>query len=573
MNVYKRLAKYLKPYMPRFISAMICMIFVGLLTSLLMWLIKPVMNKIFAEKNLGLILPIGGAIILISFLKGIFTYIQAYLMSFIGQRVVVDFRNELYTKLSFLSIDFYKKHTTGKLMSRITNDISLIQFSMTTIPASIIRDGVTLICLTALAFYLNWKLAFVSIFVFPLAMLPIIKFGKKLRKVSTSSQVQMGHLYNVLYETITGMKVIKAFGLEKHRQKIFYQENISYFNIIMSSMRVMAMTSPIMEFIGAIGIASIIVIGGYQVAGSNLTQGDFFAFIGAIVSLYAPIKNLSNVNNVVQQSVAASVRVFEILDTESSIKEIPNAIELPIIQNEIMFDKVSFGYESDQTVLSDISFNVKKGEMIAIVGPSGAGKSTIINLIPRFYNTTNGDIFIDNQNINNVTLKSLRAQIGMVSQDTILFNDTVESNIRSGKLDATYDEIVQAAKLANAHEFITQFKDGYDTIIGEHGARLSGGEKQRIAIARAILKDPQILILDEATSSLDSESERLVQEALEHLVAHRTTLVIAHRLSTVRQANRILVIEKGRIIEQGTHENLLNMKGLYAKLYNIQFQL
>jgi ATP-binding cassette, subfamily B, bacterial MsbA len=573
MNTYKRLASYIKPYFPRFVSAMLCMIAIGALTSFLMWLIKPVMNEIFAAKKVSMILPIGAAIILTAFAKGIFSYIQSYLMSYIGQRIVLDMRNQLFVHLSKLSMDFYSKEPTGKLMSRITNDISMIQFAMSNVPGSVIRDGCTLFFLAGLAVYLNWKLAIITLFVFPVAIYPIIRFGNKLRHVSKSGQKQMGKLYNVLYEAITGIKIVKAFSLENNRINIFENENKDFFNITMRSMRVMAMTSPIMEFIGAIGISVIIVLGGYQVAKGVLTQGDFFAFIGAIVSLYNPIKNISNLNNTIQQSMAASDRVFEILDTEPSIKEVENAIELSSIKNNIKFENVNFGYSKNKIVLNNLSFTINKGEMVAIVGPSGSGKTTIMNLIPRFYDPQSGKICIDDQDISKAKIESLRRQIGMVTQEVILFNDTIENNIRFGNMAASFDEIIKASKDANANSYIQKFVDGYDTIIGEHGSRLSGGERQRLAIARAILKDPEILLLDEATSALDAESEKLVQEALDNLVKDRTTIVVAHRLSTVRRANRIIVVEHGKIVEQGTHTELLELGGLYAKLYNMQFNI
>jgi ATP-binding cassette, subfamily B, bacterial MsbA len=573
MNTYKRLARYIKPYFPRFISAMLCMIAIGALTSFLMWLIKPVMNEIFAAKKVNMIIPLGTAIIVVAFVKGIFSYIQSYLMSYIGQRIVLDLRNQLFGHLSKLSMDFYSKEPTGKLMSRITNDISMIQFAMSNVPGSVIRDGCTLIFLLGLAFYLNWKLAIITLFVFPIAVYPIIRFGNKLRHVSKSGQKQMGKLYNVLYEAITGIKIVKAFSLEKNRIDIFEKENKDFFNITMRSMRVVAMTAPIMEFIGSVGISSIIVLGGYQVAKGVLTQGDFFAFIGAVVSLYNPIKNISNLNNTIQQSMAASDRVFEILDTVPTIKEIENAKELSPIKNDIKFENINFGYSKNKIVLEDLSFTIKKGEMIAIVGPSGSGKTTIMNLIPRFYDPVSGKICIDDQDISKVKIDSLRKQIGMVTQEVILFNDTIENNIRFGNMYASFDEIVKASKDANAHTYIQKFVDGYDTVIGEHGSRLSGGERQRLAIARAILKNPDILLLDEATSALDAESEKLVQEALDHLVKNRTTIVVAHRLSTIRRADRILVVAHGKIIEQGTHSKLLELGGLYSKLYNMQFNV
>lgn len=561
----------MKPYTSRFVSALLCMVAIGLLTSLLMWLIKPVMNEVFAAKKVNMILPLGGAIIGISLLKGIFSYIQGYLMFYIGQRVVVDIRNELFGHICQLSMDFFHKQSTGKLMSRITNDIGVIQASLTNIPGNAVRDGVTLVSLTCLAFFLNWKLACIALFVFPLAMYPIVRFGAKLRHVSKNSQQQMARLYNVLHETLMGMKVVKAFNLEASRNTVFADENKAFFNITMRSMRVLAITSPIMEFIGAVGISAIIVVGGYQVAGGTLTQGDFFAFIGAMVSLYTPIKNLSNMNNVIQQSLAAADRVFSILDTAPTIHDMPHAKPIAPLSDGIAFNNVVFGYAKDKRVINGISFTVHKGEMVALVGQSGAGKTTIINLIPRFYDPVSGNITIDGMDIADATLASLRTQIGLVTQEVSLFNDTVEQNIRYGDTTCSFDAIAAAAKLANAHQFIEYFPEGYNTVVGEQGMRLSGGERQRIALARAILKNPAILILDEATSALDSESEKLVQEALEHLIKNRTTIVVAHRLSTIRKAHRLLVIDKGKIIEEGNHTELMNKNGMYAKLYNIQF--
>ncbi len=573
MTTYKRLITYIKPYKTRFISALIFMTFVGLLTSLTMWLIKPVLNEIFVNKRVSMILPISGVIILVTFLKCVFTYIQAYLMSYIGQKIVFDLRQQVVEKLCDLSLNFYGANSTGKLMAKITNDVSVIQMSVTNLPANAIKDAVTLISLIVLAFSLNWKLAFIALFVFPLAMYPLFMFAKKLRSVSKQTQKQMGKIYNFLLENISGIKVIKAFLLEKIRKQIFLKENQKFFNISMRTNRVISMTSPMMEFIGSIGVAAIIGIGGYQVARGTLTQGDFFAFIAAIISLYTPIKSLANFNNTLQQSISASKRFFTILDAEIMIPEEDRDKKLVDIKENILFKNVYFKYEnSNEFALNNMNFEVKKGEVVAFVGPSGGGKTTIMNLIPRFFDPTEGEIFIDGENLKEFDIKSLRQKIAIVTQDITLFNDTIANNIHYGNLDKNYDDIIEAAKAAYVDEFVSKMPSTYDSIIGEDGSKLSGGQKQRIAIARALLRDPRILILDEATSSLDSESERFVQEALDKLIKNRTTFIVAHRLSTIKKADRIFVIENGSIKETGTHDELLDLSGLYAKLYSIQFE-
>ncbi|MFC1567127.1 ABC transporter ATP-binding protein [bacterium] len=573
MNVFKRMISYMKPYIGRFMGALFCMIGVALLTSFLMWLIKPMMNNIFAERKVNMIIPIGIAIIFSSFLKGIFIYMQAYVMSFIGQKIVLTIRNQVFQHLTELSMDFYARQSTGKIMSRITNDITLIQTSLTNVPANIVRDGCTIIALTGLAFFLNWKLAIIAFFVFPIAIYPVTQFGRKLRRVSIEGQTQMAHLYTILHETVTGMKIIKAFGLEKMRANIFNKENGTFFAITMRSMRVTAMSSPIMEFIGALGISSIIVIGGYQVVEGPMTQGDFFAFIGAIVSLYNPVRSLSNLNNTIQQSLAASERVFRILDIKPTIIECENPITLEKLNDKIEYKNVNFCYVDGIKVLNNINLSIKKGEMIALVGPSGGGKSTLINVLPRFYDINSGEILIDGKSVKDISISSLRKRISIVTQEISLFNESVRENISFGDINADFGKIIEASKIAHADEFIEKMPDKYDTIVGEHGIKLSGGQRQRISIARAILKDPDILILDEATSALDSESERFIQAALEKLVHNKTMLVVAHRLSTIRQADRVVVIDKGEIVEQGTHDDLLRMKGLYAKLHHLQFNI
>jgi len=407
--------------------------------------------------------------------------------------------------------------------------------------------------------------------IFPLAVVPIIKFGRRLRQISSRRQVSMSNINTILQETLVGNRIVKAFGREDYEVKRFSLENQRYFRLYMKQVMARALSSPVMEILGGIGMAAIIWYGGYNVIKGYSTPGTFFSFLTALLMLYAPIKSLSNINNSVQEGLAAASRVFDILDLTPTIRNRPDAITLPTISRELVFDKVSFAYE-DRPVLQNVSLEVRRGEMVALVGPSGAGKTTLVNLVPRFYEVTSGSISIDGHDLRDVTIESLRAQIGMVTQQTILFNNTVRHNIAYGRFDSTETEIIRAAQAANAWDFIQALPQGLDTLIGEQGIMLSGGERQRLAIARALLKDPPILILDEATSALDSEAERAVQQALDNLIQCRTTLVIAHRLSTIRQADRIVVLNDGQVVEVGRHEELLERNGLYRKLYNLQFR-
>lgn len=569
--MYKRLLNYVKPYKVRFWESMVCMIFVAALTALSMYIIKDVVDKVFIEKNTKMLFWICLIVPLIYFFKGLFAYTQSYLMAYIGQKVVLEIRNQLYEQLQRLSLDFYDKSSTGEIMSRLTNDIYALQEAIARVPAFIIRDGFTIIFLTILLFYLHWKFALIAILVFPLTGMLIVKFGKKLRKIGRQGQRKMGDIYAILQETVSGVKIVKAFNMEKYEIKKFKQENRNFFNIIMRSMRVEALTSPVMEFLGALGIIFIIWYGGRTVIQGVWTAGAFFAFVGAAFSTYNPIKNFSKMNNKIQQAMAAAERIFQILDKKPTVIEKEKVFPLPLFQKEITYRNLSFRYNSEEYVLKNINFTVKKGEIVAFVGPSGAGKTSIVNLLLRFYDPNTGGIFIDGNNIKDVTLKSLRKIVGIVTQDVILFNDTLRNNIAYGNMEATDSEIIQAAQIAESHKFITRMPKGYGTVIGERGVTLSGGQRQRIAIARTILRNPSILILDEATSSLDTESELLVQEALEHLMQHRTVLVIAHRLSTIRKADKIVVIDKGEIVQVGKHEELMRKAGLYKKLYDLQF--
>jgi subfamily B ATP-binding cassette protein MsbA len=530
-----------------------------------------VIDRIFIEKNTQMLLWISLALPVIFLLKGICSYGQGYLMSYIGQKVVVDMRNQLYEHYQKLSLDFFENKRTGSIVSRITNDVGIIQNAISGGLVSLVKDGFTILGLIGLMFYLNWKFALCTLGVSPFVIFLIVRFGKKLRKVSTESQAKMADIYSLLLETITGIKIVKAFCTQVKEIDRFKKENQSYFSIIMRSMRVIALSPPLMEFIGVLGSTIIVWYGGLEVIKGVWTAGAFFSFVGAALSSYTPIKSFSQTNAVLQQTVAASERIFKVLDTPPSVVQAERAQELPLFKNEITFEKVNFSYNTEP-VLVDINLKVKAGEIIAIVGPSGSGKTTMVNLIPRFYDPISGRIIIDGLELREVTLSSLRGQIGIVTQETILFSDTVRNNIAYGNAQAKEEEIIKAAKAANAHNFIQAMEKGYDTLIRDRGVNLSGGERQRLAMARAILRDPRILILDEATSALDSESEHLVQEALDMLMIRRTTFIIAHRLSTVRKADKIVVLEKGRIIDIGKHQELLGRCGLYKKLHEIQFR-
>ena len=571
MEIFKRLLKLAKPHTAKFILAMLCMLAVGATTSALAFLVKPALDEIFLNRNADMLKFIPMAIIVIYLIKGSCGYGQTVLMSYIGQRVVADLRTNLYNHIQKQSLSFFYKNPTGVLMSRITNDVNRIQNAVSTAVTSLFKDSFTLIGLVFVIFYRDWKLAIIATFVFPLTIYPIAKFGKKMRNVATGTQVTMGRLTSLLQETISGTRIVKAFGMEDYEGERFAKENEDLFKLSMKGVSIRAMSSPFMEFLGGLGIAVIIFYGGYQVVKGVSTPGTFFSFLTALILLYEPVKRLTNVNNTIQQGIAAAIRVFSVMDIVPEIKDRENAANLPPISNNISVRNVSFSYE-DAPVLKDINLSVRAGEAVAFVGMSGGGKTTLVNLIPRFYDVTEGSILIDNYDIRDVTLKSLRDQIGIVTQQTILFNDTVKNNIAYGDIDKNDGDIVKAAKAANAHNFIVNLPNGYDTIIGEQGAKLSGGERQRISIARALLKDAPILILDEATSSLDTEAELEVQGALENLMRGRTTLVIAHRLSTISHANRIIVIVNGEIIEEGTHDFLLAKKGEYFRLYNMQFK-
>jgi len=509
------------------------------------------------------------SILLLFILKGLFGFLQSYFMSDIGQLVVRDIRSQLYAKLQTLSMDYFTHKRGGELISRITNDVKLVENAVSYGSTDLVYQGLQVVLFTFMIFFIHTKLALVALVLLPVISLPIIKVGKVLRKLSRRAQETMANINSLLYETILGARIVKAFNMEEHEVNKFDRANFEYYRLSMKSIKRMLILNPATEFLGALAGIFVFLYAGREVIAGKLSFGVFGLFLGALLSLIRPFKKLSQVNSVNQQAVAASIRIHEVLDTVPSIKEEPRAVELAGLRANIIFENVSFAY-ADKEILSGINLEVRKGEILAIVGPSGVGKSTLVDLIPRFYEPRKGRVLIDGVDIATVTLKSLRRHIGIVTQETILFNDTIRANIAYGDPQASQGSIEEAARQAHAHDFIQYLPLGYQAIIGERGTKLSGGERQRIAIARALLKNPPILILDEATSQLDTHSERVVQEALDCLIQGRTVFVVAHRLSTVKNAHRIIVLDKGMIIEEGTHNDLLNKAGLYKKLYQMQ---
>ena len=570
-NLYLRVLKFVQPYWRRLLVAMVCMGVVSAITAAFALLTKNVLDDIFINKDRFMLTVLPLAIMGLGVVKGAFTFVQGYLMNYVGQRVVANIRERLYNHLQTLSLSFFDRTPTGVLMSRITNDVNSIQGAVSNAVTGMVKDVFTAIGLIGVVFYRDWQLALVAILVFPLAVYPFVQFSRKLRKISKRTLETMAYISTFLQETIFGHRIVKAFNMEAYENRRFKDANERYFKYLMKRVKIRALSNPIMEWLAYIGIGSFVWIGGYRVISGAMTVGDFFSFLTAMALLYDPMRGLSKVNLLIQEGIVAASRVFAILDLKPEVTDSPDAQVLPSFSRKIEYRNVSFRY-ADEMILKRINFTVKPGEKVALVGSSGAGKTTLVNLLPRFYDVTKGKILIDGMDIRHATLKSLRGQIGVVAQQTLLFNDTVRNNIAYGRPDIPEEEVIKAATMADAHAFIVKLPQRYDTVIGEQGVRLSGGQRQRISIARALLKNAPILILDEATSSLDTESEREVQGALDRLMEKRTVLVIAHRLSTVRNVDRILVLSEGRIVEEGVHKELMAIGGEYKKLYELQFQ-
>ena len=567
---HKRLLALIKENKLRLFLAMVCMLVIAVASSATAFLVKPVLDDIFFNKDTTMLKIIPLAVVLIYFLRGIGMYGQDYLMNYVGENIIKDLRNDLYNRIQDLPISFFHKEKTGVLMSRITNDVNIIKTMVSTAVTGSLKDSFTILGLTFVIFYRDWKMALFAFIILPVAFFPIVEFGRRVRRISTGWQEAMADLNSFLHETIAGNKIVKAFGMESYEKKRFFKKTLDLFKLEMKGVIARSLSSPIMEFLGGLGIAFIIWYGGYKVITGSSTAGTFFSFMAAVLMLYDPVKKLSGLNNAIQQGLAAADRVFDIIETEPDIKERMDPIAIKRGPHRVTFENVYFKYD-DVMVLKNINLNVNAGEVLALVGMSGGGKTSLVNLIPRFYEVTRGAIRIDGIDIRDISISSLRDQMGIVTQEPILFNDSIRNNIAYGKWDATDKEVIKAAEAAYAYDFIQSFPNKFDTNIGELGGRLSGGEKQRICIARALLKDAPILILDEATSSLDAEAEMLVQKALENLMKGRTTFVIAHRLSTIDYADRIVVIVNGQVEEEGRQEELISMQGEFFKLYQMQY--
>jgi len=597
---YFRFIKLIAPHSGIFILAVVCMILSTLFSASPLGLIIPLIDRVITGKQIAL--PLGVVppqfiadfilkinemptlkllntltilVVIMFVLKGIFEFFQTYLMTDVSQRVIRDVKNETYKKLQALSMDFYGHNPTGQLMSRITYDAAVIRDAISSGLADTFYQPIQIICYTAIlagAIYLgvSWKLILVSLVLFPMILYPVVKIGKRLRKISKTSQEKIGDINNMLLETIAGVKLVKAFCMQDYEWKRFKEHNQMFYRLDMKSVKRMKIVSPMTECMGVFCVAVILWLAGKDIVSGSLSVGVFSTFIAAVFSMMKPVKKLSNVYGINQQALAAAERIFQLWDEPITIKEKQQTVPFTSFEKMIQINNVSFRYEKGE-VLSGINLTVNKGKIVALVGPSGGGKSTLVNLILRFYDPSSGNITIDGVDLKDLSIKELREKIGFVTQETLLFNDTVRGNISYGHKDIDEEQLVRVAKAANAHMFIKEFPLGYDTMIGERGLKISGGQRQRIAIARAVYKNPPILIFDEATSQLDTESEKLVQDAINNLMQGRTVIVIAHRLSTIKHSDKIIVIDKGRIVGTGRHEELLSANPLYKRLYEIQF--
>ena len=572
MKNYMRLLAYIKPYTRRLALAVVCIIMAAGANLYLPWIIKDMIDDVLMSKDMVMLNLIAAGILVVMFTRGVFYYGQSYLVSYVGQRVIIDVRSVLFRKFQRMPLSYYDKQQTGTVMSYITNDVAVMQSAIVDNLIELVTEGSILIGSLAMMIYLDWKLSLLTLMTIPLVGFAMKIFGRKLKRSSTVIQERVAEITSLLQESISAIRVVKSFVRESYEIKRFEEQNWRNFQAAMKNVKLSSLLTPTVEFLAAIAVTFIVWFGGYEVVNEVITAGELVAFLTYAVNLANPVKRLSKVYAAIQKAMAAADRVFAVMDLDEKITDVPNAKPLPPIKGKVEFKDVTFSYKDGQPALEHISLKAEPGQMIALVGPSGSGKSTIANLIPRFYDVDSGVIIIDDHDIRQVTADSLREQIGLVPQETMLFSTTVMENIRYGRLEATDEEVIEAAKAANAEEFIKELPEGYDTKLGERGLNLSGGQRQRLAIARAILKNPRVLILDEATSALDTESEKIVQDALDNLMVGRTSFVIAHRLSTIFNADQIFVVENGHLREHGTHEELLAAGGLYSNLYNIQFR-
>ena len=551
--------------------AVICMVFAAATTAANAWIMQPVLDDVFLDKNKDMLMILPIAVLIIAIVRGFSEFGQSVLMLLVGQRTIGDIQKDMYASLMKADLSFFHNNPSGNLVARFISDVNRLRHSVTTTLTGIAKDTLTLIFLVALMFYRDWELASIAFLIFPLAIYPITRIGRMMRKISAATQNKIGEFSTLLNQTFQGSRQVKAYGMEGYEGERARDYIDEITRLIFKSSRRSTILRPIMETLGGIAVAGVVLYGGIKVIDGETTPGTFFSFLTAFFLAYRPLKSLAGLNAVLQDGLASAERLFRILDIEPKIQDRNNSKTIENVKGTIEFKNVEFAYENKDYILKKISLLIPRGKKIALVGPSGAGKSTILNLIPRFFEVEKGQVEIDGIDIKEIKIGSLRSSMALVSQEINLFDDTIRSNIAYGKLDSSEEEIIAAAKKSASHDFITKLPNGYNTTVGEHGVKLSGGQRQRIAIARAMLKNAPILLLDEATSSLDTESERYVQEALLELMKNRTTLVIAHRLSTVINADTIYVIDSGKIAESGTHFELLKNEGVYSRLYTQQF--
>tara|TARA_B100001123_G_scaffold426106_1_gene539840 strand:- start:9 stop:1796 length:1788 start_codon:yes stop_codon:yes gene_type:complete len=568
----KRLIRsYVGPYKRRISLAVVCMVVAAAMTAANAWLMQPMLDEVFVEKNITALQLIPLAIIAIAVLNGLASFGETILMRYVGQRVIADMQLDLFGHVIRADLDMLHSHSAGRLISRFTNDIQMLRHSISNVLTGVAKECLSMIFLIGVMFYQSWELTLMALIGFPLAIFPIARLGRRMRKLSDGTQHELGELTAQLDESFQGVRIVKAYGTEAFEEERARTRVERLFGLYFKAARIQAAASPMMEMIGGIAIAIVVWYGGYQVVDGRTTPGAFFSFITAMLMAYKPVKSIASLNTHLQEGLAAARRFFSMLDTESRVQDAPHATALQLSEARVELDNISFAYGESGAGVHGISLTLEPGQVAALVGPSGGGKSTLINLILRFYDVTGGTIRIDGQDIREVTQASLREHIALVSQDVVLFDDTVAANIAYGRPDLSREAVMEAAKQADAHDFIMGMAQGYDTMIGPHGVRLSGGQRQRLSIARAILRDAPILLLDEATSALDTQSERSVQQALNQLMQGRTTLVIAHRLSTIQHADVIYVLDQGKVVEHGTHDELVHWNGAYAGLHAMQF--